>query len=157
MSTSAKTISTSCTRMLSNRTVRENNSEILTTYCELVPAVFASAWPAQAHHSFSAEYDADKPVQVTGMVTKVEWMNPHARFYVDVKGADGKVEQWAFEAGTPSGMLRNGYKPGVIKAGVEVTIKGFRARDVTKTRGMLSQLVTADGQVVGLFGPQENR
>ena len=65
------------------------------------------------------------------------------------------MEQWAFEAGTPSGMIRNGYKPGVIKQGVEVTIKGFRARDASQNRGMLRELITADGKVFGMFGPQE--
>ena len=116
-----------------------------------------TAVPLWAHHAFVAAYDMNQPITVKGVITKVLLENPHSWFFLYVKGADGKVEQWAFEAGTPSGMLRNGYKPGVIKAGVEVTIKGFRARDVTKTRGMLSQLVTADGQVFGLFGPQENR
>ena len=66
------------------------------------------------------------------------------------------MEEWSFEAGTPSGMIRNGYKPGVIKAGAEVySVKGFRARDASQKRGMLRELVTADGQVFGMFGPQE--
>jgi len=69
----------------------------------------------------------------------------------------GKAEEWAFEAGTPSGMIRNGYKPNIIKSGTEVTIKGFRARDASQKKGMLRELVTSDGQVYGLFGPQESK
>lgn len=120
-------------------------------------AAFLMSVPLWAHHAFNAAYDMNQPITVHGVITKVLLENPHSWFFLDVKNAEGKTEQWAFEAGTPSGMLRNGYKPGVIKAGVEVTIKGFRARDVTKTRGMLRELVTADGQTFGLFGPQETR
>jgi DNA/RNA endonuclease YhcR with UshA esterase domain len=111
--------------------------------------------PAWAHHSFSAAYDLNNPVTVKGVISQVRLQNPHSWFVLDVKDANGKVEQWAFEAGTPSGMIRNGYKPGVIKQGVEVTIKGFRARDLSQNRGMLRELITADGQVYGMFGPQE--
>jgi len=113
--------------------------------------------PVWAHHAFVAAYDMSQPITVHGVITKVLLENPHSWFYLDVKDPSGKTEEWAFEAGTPSGMLRNGYKPKVIKAGVEVTIKGFRARDVSKKRGMLSQLTTTDGQTFGMFGPQETK
>ena len=113
--------------------------------------------PAWAHHSFAAAFDMAQPVTVHGVITKVRLENPHSWFFLDVRDATGKVENWAFEAGTPSGMIRNGYKPGVIKAGVEVTIKGFRARDASQNMGMLRELVTADGHAYGLFGPQETR
>ena len=76
--------------------------------------------------------------------------------HLDVKDASGKVEQWAFEAGTPSGMIRNGYKPDVIKAGTEVTIKGFRARDASQKRGMLRELTTADGRSTVCSGPRRD-
>ena len=112
----------------------------------------ASAW---AHHSFAAVYDMNKPVTVRGVITKVRLTNPHSWFYIDVKNDAGQTEQWAFEAGTPSGMIRNGYKPSVIKAGAEVTISGFHARDATQHMGMLRELTTADGTVYGLFGPAE--
>jgi DNA/RNA endonuclease YhcR with UshA esterase domain len=111
--------------------------------------------PAWAHHSFSAAYDLSQPVTVHGTITQVLLRNPHSWFHIDVKDANGKVEEWSFEAGTPSGMIRNGYKPGIIKAGAEVTIKGFRARDASQKRGMLRELTTADGQTFGMFGPQE--
>ena len=112
----------------------------------------ASAW---AHHSFAAVYDMNKPVTVKGVISKVRLTNPHSWFYLDVKNEAGQVEQWAFEAGTPSGMIRNGYKPSVIKSGAEVTISGFHARDASQHMGMLRELKPADGTVYGLFGPQE--
>jgi DNA/RNA endonuclease YhcR with UshA esterase domain len=115
----------------------------------------AAGVPAWAHHSFSAAYDLQAPVTVHGVITQVLLRNPHSWFHINVKDANGKVEEWSFEAGTPSGMIRNGYKPDIIKAGAEVTIKGFHARDASQNRGMLRELVTADGQVFGMFGPQQ--
>lgn len=114
----------------------------------------AAGVPAWAHHSFVAAYDMKQPVEVHGTIDKVLLQNPHSWFYIDVKDASGKVESWAFEAGTPSGMIRNGYKPGIIHSGAEVTIKGFRAKDAAQKRGMLRELITSDGHVYGLFGPQ---
>ena len=111
--------------------------------------------PAWAHHSFAAAYDLSQSVTVHGVITSVLLRNPHSWFNINVKDANGKVEEWAFEAGTPSGMIRNGYKPNIIKAGAEVTIKGFHARDASQNRGMLRELITADGQVFGMFGPQQ--
>jgi DNA/RNA endonuclease YhcR with UshA esterase domain len=118
-------------------------------------AALGTGVPASAHHSFAAAYDLQQPVTVHGVITNVLLRNPHSWFLLDVRDESGRVENWAFEAGTPSGMIRNGYKPAVIKAGAEVTIKGFRARDASQKKGMLRELVTADGQVFGLFGPQE--
>jgi len=111
--------------------------------------------PAWAHHSFAAAYDTNTAITVHGVISQVLLRNPHSWFVIDVKDASGKVEQWSFEAGTPSGMIRNGYKPDIIKQGAEVTIKGFRARDASQNRGMLRELTTADGKTYGMFGPQE--
>ncbi|MBV8845426.1 MAG: hypothetical protein JO307_21665 [Bryobacterales bacterium] len=119
-------------------------------------AVALSA-PASAHHSFAASYDMSAPIEVHGKITQVLLRNPHSWFRIEVKDASGKVEEWSFEAGTPSGMIRNGYKPDVLKPGTEVTIKGFRARDTSQPRGMLRELTTTDGHVYGLFGPQESK
>jgi hypothetical protein len=113
------------------------------------------AGPAWAHHSFSAVYDLKQPVTVKGTIVQVRLTNPHSWFYIDVKNAAGEIEHWAFEAGTPSGMIRNGYKASVIKKGDEVTITGFHAKDPAQNMGMLRELRTADGTVYGLFGPQE--
>ena len=108
-----------------------------------------------AHHSFSAAFDMTKAVTVKGTIVQVRLENPHSWFFIDVKDESGKVERWAFEAGTPSGMIRNGFKPGIIKSGVEVTIKGFHARDQTQNMGMLRELVLADGTSYGMFGSQQ--
>ena len=110
--------------------------------------------PAWAHHSFAAAFDMNNPVTVQGVIVQVRLENPHSWFFLDVKDATGKVERWAFEAGTPSGMIRNGFKPTTIKAGAEVTIKGIRARDLSQNMGMLREIVTADGKVYGLFGAE---
>lgn len=116
-----------------------------------------AAVPVSAHHAFVAAYDMRQPITVHGTIAKVLLENPHSWFLVNVKDVNGKEEAWAFEAGTPSGMLRNGYKPSVIKPGAEVTIKGFRARDASQKKGMLQELITADGKVYGLFGPREGQ
>lgn len=118
-------------------------------------ALALGATVASAHHSFAAVYDMQKSITVKGTIVQVRLTNPHSWFYLDVKNDAGEIERWAFEAGTPSGMIRNGYKASVIKQGAEVTITGFHARDASQHMGMLRQLVTADGTVYGLFGPQE--
>jgi hypothetical protein len=109
-----------------------------------------------AHHSFAAAFNMNAPVEVQGTIVQVRLENPHSWFFLDVKNpASGEVTRWAFEAGTPSGMIRNGFKPGVIKKGSVVTIKGFHARDATQNMGMLRELITADGTSYGLFGSQQ--
>jgi hypothetical protein len=88
-----------------------------------------AAVPMLAHHSFSAEYDRSKPITLKGAVTKVEWMNPHARFYVDVKDDDGKVTNWEFELGSPNGLMRQGWTRNSLKVGDVVQVNGSRAKD----------------------------
>ena len=83
----------------------------------------------RAHHSFAAEYDANKPVKVSGTVTKVEWTNPHIWFFVDVKDAQGRVTNWGFSGGPPGVLQRRGISRAVLKAGDTVVVEGFRARD----------------------------
>jgi hypothetical protein len=82
-----------------------------------------------AHHSFAAEYDATKPVELKGVVTKVEWTNPHARFYVDVKDATGKVINWNLELASPNVLTRNGWTRHSLKEGDMISVTGSRAKD----------------------------
>jgi hypothetical protein len=90
--------------------------------------LFLSA-PLLAHHAFSAEYDNTKPVKVQGVVSKVEWKNPHIWFYVDVKDANGKVTTWGFSGGPPGMLQRRGITKDVLKIGDEIRVEGFQAKD----------------------------
>ena len=82
-----------------------------------------------AHHAFAAEFDAKRPVQFTGTVVKVEWINPHAWFHVDVKGPNGKVVRWMVEAGTPNTLFRRGFTKDALQAGTEIKVDGYGAKD----------------------------
>jgi hypothetical protein len=107
---------------------------------------------ASAHHSFAAVFDANQPVTVHGVVTEVRLENPHSWFFVDVRDANGKVEKWSFEASTPTSLIRSGIKPGFVKVGDEVTIKGYHARDASQNAGAARELVLADGRAFAV-GP----
>ena len=87
---------------------------------------------AMGHHSFAAEYDANKPVTLKGTVTKVEWTNPHARFYVDVKDERGQVTNWNLELASPNVLIRNGWTRKSLNVGDEVTVEGSAAKDGSK-------------------------
>src|SRR5216683_4233683 len=86
--------------------------------------LLAGTVPLLAHHSFAAEYDANKSIKVAGTVTKMEWMNPHARFYVDVKDANGTVTNWNFELGAIPVLLKQGWRKDSLKAGDQVEVEG---------------------------------
>ena len=105
------------------------------------------AAPLLAHHSFAAEFDINKAVTLKGVVTKIEWMNPHTWFYVDVTDGSGNVEHWQCETGAPIELVRRGWKKTDLKVGDHVTIQGYRAKDGTNTAN--ARLVTLpDGKKV---------
>lgn len=102
--------------------------------------------PVVAHHAFAAEFDADKPVTLTGTVTKVEWTNPHTWFYIDVKDQTGKVANWGLEMGSPNGLMRNGWTRNSMKIGHEVTVEASRARDGSNHANARVVILKSTGQ-----------
>jgi len=104
---------------------------------------------AQAHHSFRAQYDAEKPIEVTGYVTKIDWMNPHVYFYIDVVNAQGKTESWAFEMGPPHMLEQRGWKRNSMAIGDELEVSGTRARDGSLSANARTVKLRATGQILG--------
>ena len=116
-----------------------------TTFCATICALLLAAMPAAAHHAFAAEFDSDRPVKVRGTITKIEWVNPHAWIYVDVKSPDGKVVNWHFELGPPNALFRLGWRKDAIPVGTEVEITGFRAKSMEATANGRS-IILPDGR-----------
>lgn len=110
-------------------------------------ALLAGVSGVTAHHSFSAEFDASKTFKFTGPVTKVEWMNPHTFFYIDVKDEKtGKVTNWAMEMGSPNGLMRNGWTRNTMKIGDVVTVEGSMAKDGSPTGNARTVVLAKTGQ-----------
>ncbi len=117
----------------------------------IVPVVafvgLALAVNVQAHHSFAAEFDAESPIEFTGIVTKVEWTNPHTFFYVDVETKNGNYENWAMELGSPNGLMRRGWTRNSLKIGDLVSVRGARARDGSM-KGNARAVTLASGEML---------
>jgi hypothetical protein len=111
------------------------------------------AFPAVAHHSFAAEFDADSPIDLTGTVTKVEWMNPHTFFYIDVQSEQGAYENWALEMGSPNGLSRRGWTRNTLQIGDVVTVTGSRAKDGS-FKGNVRTIVRSSGEVLWGAAPE---
>jgi len=111
--------------------------------------LFALSMPMMAHHSFAAEYDAKKPVQLKGIITKIDWANPHVYFYLDVEGENGAVTNWALEMGPPNGLQRAGWTRNTMKVGDEVIVDGSLAKDGSHQANARSVTLAATGQKLG--------
>lgn len=119
-----------------------------------IAGLLIAAAPAIAHHAFSAEFDAQKPFELKGVVTKGKWVNPHSWVYVDVKSADGTVTNWGFEFGSPFALKQKGLTKATLPAGTEVTVKGYLAKD-GQTFGYSTSITLPDGRVFQTGGAQD--
>ncbi len=111
--------------------------------------VMLTAVPLRAHHSFAAEYDSKKPITLKGVVTKVDWTNPHVYFYIDVTDDSGIVTNWGFEMGPPNGLQRAGWTRNTMKVGDEVVVEGTLAKDGSNQANARSVVMANTGKKLG--------
>jgi Family of unknown function (DUF6152) len=122
----------------------------------VVFGAFLTVAPLAAHHAFSAEYDSKKPVTLKGIVTKVEWMNPHVYFYLDVMDESGNVTNWAMEMGPPNGLERSGWTRNTMHVGDEVIVEGTLAKDGAKQANARSVTMASTGKKLGAASSERN-
>jgi len=122
--------------------------------CFAFLVLLAIGMPLFAHHSFAAEFDDQKPVKMTGVITKVEWQNPHIWFYLDVKNADGTTTNWGFAGGAPGQLMRRGITKDQLKIGETVVVEGFRSKDGSNNASG-GRLTFPDGRMVLTAGSQD--
>lgn len=118
-------------------------------FFSVVVGLLLAGQPADAHHSFAAEFDGDKPVVLKGSVKEMVWSNPHGWLYVDVKSPDGKVVTWAVELGGPNAMYRRGWRKTDLPTGAQVTVEGFLAKDGSPTANATTVMLP-DGRKLGV-------
>ena len=117
----------------------------------VIAIAFSVAVPLVGHHAFSSEFDGNKPVKVKGVISRIEWINPHTWIHVDVKDADGKITKWMIEGGSPNALIRRGVTSQLLKVGMEVMVDGYQAKDGTN-RAVGKDLTFKDGKRLFLGG-----
>jgi hypothetical protein len=126
----------------------------LSSVVAIAVALMAGAWSGSAHHSFSAEFDSNRPVTLEGEVAMMEWVNPHSWLHIDVTREDGTVERWKVEGGSPSVLLRRGWDRNSLPAGTRVRVEGFQAKDGS-LRANSRALEFPDGRRLDLGGTEQ--
>src|ERR1700674_2751938 len=133
------------------RLIRPRYPMLAATCAAVCAGILLGALPLSAHHSFSAEFDAKKPVRLEGKVTDMEWINPHSWIHIDVVGPDGTVTNWMVECGSPNIMLRRGFTKRSLEVGTELTIQGYQAKNGTN-RANGSSVTFKDGKKLFVGG-----
>jgi Family of unknown function (DUF6152) len=127
----------------------------LAAFVLVAGGLFVAAMPVMAHHSFAAEYDSKKPVKLQGIVTKVDWMNPHVYFYIDVKDESGNITNWGLEMGPPNGLQRSGWTRNTMKIGDEVIVEGTLAKDGSNQANARSVTMASTGKKLGAASSEQ--
>lgn len=124
------------------------------TYIISAASIFSISLSAQAHHAFSAEFDAQKPIELKGTITQARWVNPHSWIYVDVKNKDGSVSNWGFEFGAPFSLKQKGLTKTTLPVGTEITLKGYRSKN-GENYAYSTSIILADGTAFQTGGAQD--